>query len=138
MIIFLILEEWKNYFGSCTLAEKPEALKLLSMILKDHDFSYYQSPGQSSLLNMGSLPWMLLNKYVFYQLIHVSKLIHFKTSNNVHQKGASPKNCNGQSTFFTSQVAYIFTSFRFRIFSKSSAPKSFLYLPSCTLYLPIP
>jgi hypothetical protein len=27
-------EEWKNYFSSCTVAEKPEALKLLSMVLK--------------------------------------------------------------------------------------------------------
>lgn len=32
-------QEWKNYFEECTVAEKPEALKLLSSILKEHDFS---------------------------------------------------------------------------------------------------
>ncbi|OEC83471.1 hypothetical protein A9D46_19035 [Photobacterium damselae subsp. damselae] len=31
-------EEWKNYFSNCTVQEKKEALQLLAVLLKEHDF----------------------------------------------------------------------------------------------------
>ncbi|MBT2694645.1 IS21 family transposase [Bacillus sp. ISL-55] len=61
-------EEWKNYFEACTVAEKPEALKLLSTILKDHDFIMI-----TKALVMASErghPSVDAIKQVFYQLIN--------------------------------------------------------------------
>lgn len=61
-------EEWRNYFGSCTVAEKPEALKLLSMILKDHDFSVITKA--LVIASEHGHPSVDAIKQVFYQLIN--------------------------------------------------------------------
>ena len=61
-------EEWKNYFSNCTIQEKKDALQLLAVLLKEHDFevstqalrhaSQYGHPKVESI------------KQVFYQLIN--------------------------------------------------------------------
>lgn len=61
-------EEWKNYFSNCTIQQKKEALQLLAVLLKEHDFevstqalrlaSHYGHPNVESI------------KQVFYQLIN--------------------------------------------------------------------
>jgi transposase len=61
-------EEWKNYFQSCTVAEKPEALKLLSTILKEHDFS--QITKALVIASEHGHPSVDAIKQVFYQLIN--------------------------------------------------------------------
>jgi transposase len=61
-------EEWKNYFGSCTVAEKPEALKLLAMILKDHDFDVITKA--LVIASEHGHPSVDAIKQVFYQLIN--------------------------------------------------------------------
>ncbi|MBT2708645.1 IS21 family transposase [Pseudomonas sp. ISL-84] len=61
-------EEWKNYFGSCTVTEKPEALKLLSIILKDHDFSVITKA--LVIASEHGHPSVDAIKQVFYQLIN--------------------------------------------------------------------
>ncbi|NUH86479.1 IS21 family transposase [Bacillus firmus] len=61
-------EEWKNYFSSCTVAEKPEALKLLSMVLKDQDFSMITKA--LIIASEHGHPSVDAIKQVFYQLIN--------------------------------------------------------------------
>lgn len=61
-------KEWKNYFEACTVAEKPEALKLLSTLLKEHNFSMI-----TEALVMASVhghPSAEAIKQVFYQLVN--------------------------------------------------------------------
>ncbi|WP_262303258.1 hypothetical protein [Neobacillus niacini] len=61
-------EEWKNYFNSCTVAEKSEALKLLSLILKEHDFSLITKA--LVIASEHGHPSGDAIKQVFYQLIN--------------------------------------------------------------------
>ncbi|WP_110927705.1 IS21 family transposase [Bacillus massiliglaciei] len=61
-------EEWKNYFESCTVAEKPEALRLLSVILKDHEFSAITKA--LVIASEHGHPSVEAIKQVFYQLIN--------------------------------------------------------------------
>jgi transposase len=61
-------EEWQIYLNNCTTQEKQEALRLLSVLLKEHDFSY-----ASQALNLASEsghPSVDSIKQVFYQLIN--------------------------------------------------------------------
>lgn len=61
-------KEWKDYFESCTIAEKPEALRLLSIILKDHDF---QAITEALVIaSIHGHPSVDAIKQVFYQLIN--------------------------------------------------------------------
>jgi transposase len=61
-------EEWKSYFGACTVPEKPEALKLLSIILKDHDFCVITKA--LVIASEHGHPSVDAIKQVFYQLIN--------------------------------------------------------------------
>ena len=61
-------DEWKNYFQSCTVAEKSEALKLLSLILKEHDFSLITQA--LVIASEHGHPSVDAIKQVFYQLIN--------------------------------------------------------------------
>jgi transposase len=61
-------EEWKSYFSSCTVTERPEALKLLSMILKDHDFTVITKA--LIIASEHGHPSVDAIKQVFYQLIN--------------------------------------------------------------------
>lgn len=61
-------EEWKNYFESCLAAEKPEALRLLSMILKEHDFGVITKA--LVIASEHGHPSVDAIKQVFYQLIN--------------------------------------------------------------------
>lgn len=61
-------EEWKSYFESCTVAEKPEALRLLSVILKDHDFTVITKA--LGIASEHGHPSVDAIKQVFYQLIN--------------------------------------------------------------------
>lgn len=60
--------EWKDYFESCTVAEKPEALRLLSIILKDHDFQVITKA--LVIASKHGHPSAEAIKQVFYQLIN--------------------------------------------------------------------
>lgn len=60
--------EWKDYFQSCTVPEKPEALKLLSIILKEHDFSTITQA--LVIASEHGHPSVDAIKQVFYQLIN--------------------------------------------------------------------
>jgi transposase len=61
-------EEWKSYFHSCTVAEKSEALKLLSLILKEHDFNLITKA--LVIASEHGHPSVDAIKQVFYQLIN--------------------------------------------------------------------
>ena len=61
-------KEWKDYFQACTVEEKSQALKLLSLVLKNHDFSQITKAliiasehGHASVEDI---------KQVFYQIIN--------------------------------------------------------------------
>jgi transposase len=61
-------EEWQKYLENCTVYEKQEALRLLSVLLKEHDFTY-----ATQALNRASEsghPSVDSIKQVFYQLIN--------------------------------------------------------------------
>lgn len=61
-------QEWQTYLGNCTVNEKQEALRLLSVLLKEHDFTY-----ATQALNTASEsghPSVDSIKQVFYQLIN--------------------------------------------------------------------
>ncbi|MEM5016881.1 IS21 family transposase [Metabacillus indicus] len=60
--------EWKNYFESCLPAEKPDALRLLSTILKEHDFSVITKA--LAIASEHGHPSVDAIKQVFYQLIN--------------------------------------------------------------------
>lgn len=60
--------EWQEYFNSCTAAEKPEALKLLAMVLKEHDFSRITEA--LIIASEHGHPSVESIKQVFYQLIN--------------------------------------------------------------------
>ena len=61
-------EEWKNYFVACTVEEKPKALKLLAIILKDYDFSAITKA--LVIASEHGHPSVDAIKQVFYQLIN--------------------------------------------------------------------
>ncbi|MGS2776977.1 IS21 family transposase [Robertmurraya sp. GLU-23] len=61
-------DEWKMYFQSCTVAEKPEALRLLSTILKDYDFTLITQA--LVIASEHGHPSIEAIKQVFYQLIN--------------------------------------------------------------------
>jgi transposase len=61
-------DEWKSYFHACTVAEKPEALRLLSTVLKDHDFS--QITKALIVASEHGHPSVEAIKQVFYQHIN--------------------------------------------------------------------
>jgi hypothetical protein len=61
-------QEWQTYLENCTVYEKQEALRLLSVLLKEHDFTY-----ATEALNRASEsghPSVDSIKQVFYQLIN--------------------------------------------------------------------
>lgn len=60
--------EWQMYFEACTVSEKQEALRLLAIVLKNHDFNKI-----TEALNIASEhghPSVESIKQVFYQLIN--------------------------------------------------------------------
>jgi transposase len=61
-------EEWKIYFELCTVTEKPEALKLLSTILKEHDFNIITEA--LVIASEYGHPSVDAIKQVYYQLIN--------------------------------------------------------------------
>ena len=61
-------EEWRNYFQFCTVPEKSEALKLLSLILKEHDFIHITKA--LVIASEHGHPSVDAIKQVFYQLIN--------------------------------------------------------------------
>jgi transposase len=61
-------KEWQTYFQSCTVAEKSEALKLLSLILKEHDFINITKA--LVIASEHGHPSVDAVKQVFYQLIN--------------------------------------------------------------------
>lgn len=61
-------DEWKNYFECCTVTEKPEALKLLSTILKNDEFT--QITKALVVASEYGHPSVDAIKQVFYQLIN--------------------------------------------------------------------
>lgn len=61
-------EEWKHYFESCTHSEKPQALKLLGTILKDHDFHLITEA--LTIASEHGHPSVESIKQVFYQLVN--------------------------------------------------------------------
>ncbi|WP_335571735.1 hypothetical protein [Neobacillus vireti] len=61
--------EWHGYFNTCTVSEKPEALKMLAtIILKEHDFSRITEA--LTLVSEQVHPYIESIKQVFYQLIN--------------------------------------------------------------------
>ncbi|WP_108672403.1 IS21 family transposase [Peribacillus acanthi] len=60
--------EWQTYFHSCTATEKPEALKLLSTVLKEHDFTRITEA--LAIASERGHPSVESIKQVFYQLIN--------------------------------------------------------------------
>lgn len=72
-------DEWKTYFESCTVAEKPEALRLLASVLKDHDFRKITEA--LKIASEHGHPSVESIKQVFYQIINgrgIRKEIHLK------------------------------------------------------------
>lgn len=61
-------EEWKNYFSNCTVQEKKEALQLLAVLLKEHDFEV--STQALRIASQYGHPKVESIKQVFYQLIN--------------------------------------------------------------------
>lgn len=61
-------EEWKTYFSKCTVQEKKNALQLLAVLLKEHDFKV--STQGLSLASQYGQPKVESIKQVFYQLIN--------------------------------------------------------------------
>ncbi|GFZ82048.1 integrase [Compostibacillus humi] len=60
--------EWKNYFSNCTIQEKKEALQLLSVLLKEHNFEI--STQALRLATQRGHPDIESIKHIFYQLIN--------------------------------------------------------------------
>ncbi len=61
-------EEWKRYFSNCTIQEKKDALQLLAVLLKEHDFEV--STQALRLASQHGHPKVESIKQVFYQLIN--------------------------------------------------------------------
>lgn len=61
-------QEWQTYLENCTVYEKQEALRLLSVLLKEHDFTY-ASQALTRASESGH-PSVDSIKQVFYQLIN--------------------------------------------------------------------
>ena len=61
-------EEWKKYFSNCTNQEKKDALQLLAVLLKEHDFEV--STQALRLASQHGHPKVESIKQVFYQLIN--------------------------------------------------------------------
>jgi hypothetical protein len=61
-------EEWKRYFSNCTIQEKKDALQLLAVLLKEHDFEV--STQALRLASQHGHPKLESIKQVFYQLIN--------------------------------------------------------------------
>jgi transposase len=60
--------EWQEYLSNCTISEKQQALQLLSVLLKEHNFS---TPTQALVLaSQNGHPSVESIKQVFYQLIN--------------------------------------------------------------------
>ena len=84
-------DEWQTYFNSCTTSEKPEALRLLATVLKDHDFNR-----MTEALNIASEhghPSVESINQVFYQLINGRGI-----RPEIHPKQPLPK-CRGNKRF---------------------------------------
>jgi transposase len=61
-------EEWQTYLEHCTVQEKQEALRLLSVLLKEHDFS--NATQALTMASENGHPSVDSIKQVFYQLIN--------------------------------------------------------------------
>lgn len=61
-------EEWKTYFSACTVQEKKDALQLLAVLLKEHEFEV--STQALRLASQYGHPKVESIKQVFYQLIN--------------------------------------------------------------------
>lgn len=59
---------WQQYLEACTVPEKQQALRLLSVLLKEHDFSLAQEA--LSIASGYGHPETEAIKQVFYQLVH--------------------------------------------------------------------
>lgn len=60
--------EWQTYFNSCTASEKPEALRLLATVLKEHNFNRVTEA--LTIASEHGHPSVESIKQVFYQLIN--------------------------------------------------------------------
>ena len=60
--------EWQTYLNACTASEKPEALRLLASVLKDHDFA--EVTEALIIASEHGHPSVESIKQVFYQLIN--------------------------------------------------------------------
>lgn len=61
--------EWQTYFNSCTASEKPEALRLLATVLKEHD-DFSRVTEALTIASEHGHPSVESIKQVFYQLIN--------------------------------------------------------------------
>lgn len=60
--------EWQEYFSNCTVGEKKEALQLLAVLLKEHDFEI--STKALIIASKNGHPSVQSIKQIFYQLIN--------------------------------------------------------------------
>lgn len=93
-------QEWQTYLNHCTVFEKQESLRLLSVLLKEYDFTYATTA--LTIATENGHPSVDSIKQVFYQLINGrGQRSEIKVRNSVPTMPKATRGLNHYDAFFT-------------------------------------